>query len=146
MEKLNFSTSINAPKEKVWKVLWDDASYREWTSAFCDGSFAETENWKEGSEVQFLDPNNCGMVSKVVVNKPNEYMSFQHLGEIKDGVEDRSSDKVKEWAGATENYTLKETGGVTALAVDLDIADEYKDMFAEMWPKALSKVKTLSEQ
>ena len=24
MEKMNFSININAPKEKVWKVLWDD--------------------------------------------------------------------------------------------------------------------------
>lgn len=146
MEKLNYSISINAPKEKVWKTLWDDTTYRKWTSAFMEGSYAETDNWKEGTEVKFLDPKGSGMVSKVAANKPNEYMSFQHLGEIKDGVEDRSSDKVKEWAGATENYTLKETDGVTELAVDMDISEEYKDMFTEMWPRALDKVKSLSEQ
>jgi hypothetical protein len=86
------------------------------------------------------------MVSKVAVNKPNEYMSFQHFGEIKNGVEDRSSDKVKEWAGARENYTLKETNGITELTVDMDVTHEYRDMFVEMWTKALEKVKTLSEK
>lgn len=145
MQKLNFSTSINAPKEKVWKVLWDDATYRKWTSAFCEGSYAVTDNWKEDTEVKFLDPNNSGMISRVVANKPNEYMSFEHLGEIKDGAEDRDSEKIKAWAGAKENYTLKETAGVTTLDMEMDIADEYKDMFTKMWPRALDNIKALAE-
>src|SRR5688572_26468739 len=95
MEKLNFSIDINAPREKVWKVLWDDSSYRKWTSVFMEGSCVETDNWKEGSKVLFLDGKGAGMVSKVAVNKPNEYMSFEHLGEVKDGVEDTSSEKVR---------------------------------------------------
>jgi uncharacterized protein YndB with AHSA1/START domain len=146
MEKIKFSTQINAPKEKVWKTLWDDANYRKWTTAFCEGSYAETDNWKEGTEVKFLDPNGSGMISRIAVNRPNEFMSFQQLGEVKDGVEDRTSDKVKEWAGGTENYTLRESNGVTTLDIEMDITDEYKDMFKEMWPKALEQVKKLSEQ
>ncbi|MFN2440294.1 MAG: SRPBCC domain-containing protein [Chitinophagaceae bacterium] len=146
MQKINFSTSINAPKEKVWNVLWDDASYRKWTSAFTEGSYAVTDNWKEGSEVKFLDPKGSGMISKVAANRPNEYMSFEHLGEIRDGVEDRDSEKIKEWAGAKENYTLKEVNGKTELKIDMDISEEYKDMFTDMWPKALEKVKELSEK
>ena len=145
MQKINFSTDINAPKEKVWQTLWDDANYRKWTSAFTEGSHAVTDNWKEGSEVKFLDPKGSGMVSKVAANRPNEFMSFEHLGEIKDGVEDRDSEKVKEWAGAKENYTLKETGGVTKLDIEMDISEEYKDMFTQMWPKALEQVKALAE-
>jgi hypothetical protein len=86
------------------------------------------------------------MISRVASNRPNEYMSFEHLGEIKDGVEDRDSKKIKEWAGAKENYTLTEAGGKTELKIDMDIVDEYKDMFAEMWPRALQKVKELAEK
>ena len=145
MQKLNFSTTINASKEKVWQTLWDDANYRKWTRAFTEGSYAVTNNWKEGTDVKFLDPKGSGMISRVAANRPNEYMSFEHLGEIKDGVEDRSSDRVKEWAGAKENYTLNEANGVTTLAIDMDITDEYKDMFNEMWPRALEKVKALAE-
>ncbi len=145
MQKINFSTNINAPKEKVWETLWDDASYRKWTSAFAEGSYAVTENWKEGSEVRFLDPKGSGMISRVAANRTNEYMSFEHLGEVKDGVADTTSEKVKAWAGGTENYTLKETNGITTLSIDMDIMDEYKDMFMQMWPKALEQVKILSE-
>ncbi len=145
MQRINFSISINAPKEKVWQVLWNDSSYRQWTSAFSEGSYVVTDNWKEGTKILFLSPGGSGMVSTVAANRANEYMSFKHLGEVKDGVEDTTSEKIKEWAGSTENYTLTETGGVTELSIDMDITDEFKDMFMDMWPKALKLVKDLSE-
>jgi len=145
MKKLNFSTRINAPKEKVWNVLWDDATYRAWTSAFADGSYAQTDNWKEGTKVLFLDPKGDGMVSMVAKNKQNEYMSFKHLGEVKKGIEDIASEKVKGWAGAMENYTLKEENGKTTLEVEMDSTDEFSEYFSNTWPRALEKVKELSE-
>lgn len=145
MEKLVFSTSINASPEKVWNILWTDATYRKWTAAFMEGSYAVTD-WKEGSKVLFLDGKGMGMVSRIAVNRPNEYMSIEHLGEVKDGVEDTTSDRVKAWAGAHENYTLKKISDQTELTIDMDITEEYKEMFAQIWPKALANVKQLSEQ
>jgi hypothetical protein len=146
MEKLNFSRSIDAPREKVWQVLWDDSSYREWTSVFSNGSYAETEDWAEGSTVRFLDSSGQGMVSTVVANNPFKFMSFRHLGMVKDGVEDTDSDQVKAWAGAMENYTLDQSNGTTNLVIDIDITPEYKEYFDRTWPQALDKIKTLSEQ
>ncbi|HEX8332923.1 MAG TPA: SRPBCC domain-containing protein [Segetibacter sp.] len=144
MEKLHFTQTINAPKEKVWSTLWEDETYRKWTSAFSPSSYAESD-WKEGSKILFLDGNGSGMVSKIEANKPNEFMSFKHLGEVKNGVEDTESDAVKGWAGALENYTLKEAEGKTELAVEMDVHPEYKDMFMKMFPNALEQVKILSE-
>ena len=144
MEKLQFSTKINAPKEKVWKTLWEDDSYRKWTSVFSAGSYADTD-WKEGSRVLFLDGKGDGMVSKIETIRPNEFMSFKHLGEVKKGTEDTESDKVKGWAGAMENYTLKEADGLTELLVVMDMNEEYKEMFMKMFPMALEQVKVLSE-
>lgn len=145
MEKLVFNISITATPEKVWNILWTDATYRKWTSAFTEGSHAVTD-WKEGSKVLFLDGNGMGMVSRIAVNRPNEYMSIEHLGEVKDGVEDTTSDRVKAWAGAHENYTLKKNNDQTELTIDMDITEEFKEMFAQIWPKALANVKQLSEQ
>jgi len=144
MEKLNFKTVINAAPEKVWKILWDDASYRKWTSAFSEGSYAQSD-WKQGSKILFLDGEGRGMVSRIAELRPNEYISFEHLGEVNNGVEDTTSDKVKQWAGAHENYLLKKLDGKTELAIEMDINEEYKDMFAEMWPRALENIKSLSE-
>jgi hypothetical protein len=111
-----------------------------------EGSYAKTDNWKEGTKVLFLDPKGSGMVSMVASNKPNQFMSFKHLGEVKEGIEDTTSEKVQQWNGATENYTLDEAGGKTTLTVDMDITEEYKDYFVKVWPHALDKVKELAEK
>ncbi|MGQ0738430.1 MAG: SRPBCC family protein [Bacteroidota bacterium] len=145
MQKINFSANINAPREKVWEVLWDLDAYQTWTKAFAEGSTVTTDNWKEGSKVLFHDGNGAGMVSEVAANRPNEYMSFRHLGMVKDGVEDTSSDEVKNWAGILESYTLKDENGITELSIDMDIAEEYKTMFDTMWPNALAILKGLAE-
>ncbi len=140
MKKINFSVDINAPREKVWNVLWDDASYRSWTSVFSEGSHAETD-WKEGSKVLFLNETGDGMVSKIAKKNEPEFMSFEHLGEVKNGVEEQ-----KEWAGAHEDYMLKETNGITHLQVEMDSTAEFEEYFSKTFPKALEKVKELSEK
>jgi hypothetical protein len=145
MEKLNFSIKIKAPKQKVWSILMDDKTYRTWTSAFAEGSYAVTD-WKEGSKALFLDGKGQGMVSTIAKNIPNEFLSIKHLGFVKNGIEDTKSDEVKAWAGAMENYTLKENGGITELKIDMDSNDEFINYFSETWPKALEKVKELSEK
>ena len=145
MEKQHFNITIDAPREKVWDILWTDDTYRKWTSVFSEGSHAETD-WQKGSKVLFLDGKGSGMVSEIADNIPNEYLSIRHLGMVNDGVEDLESEKVKEWAGAMENYTLKSVDGKTELVVDMDINDEYKDYFINTWPKALDKVKELAEK
>lgn len=63
-----------------------------------------------------------------------------------DGTEDTTSEEVKKWAPAFENYTFTEQDGGTLLSIDIDIADEWKTMFEDMWPKALVILKQLAEQ
>ena len=146
METQKFKITIDAPPEKVWEILWNDASYRAWTSVFSEGSRAETD-WKKGSKVLFLDGKNDGMVSVIAENIPNEFMSFIHLGSVKNGVEDLNSEKVSEWSGAKENYTLININGKTELTLEMDAPpDEFKDFFMTTFPKALDKVKELAEK
>ena len=144
MQRHQFKTEINAPREKVWQVLWGDDTYPQWTAPFTEGSRAISD-WKKGSKVLFVDGKGSGMVSRVAENIPNEYMSFEHLGEVKEGVEDTTSEKVKQWAGAHENYTLKDLGGKTELITDIDLDAEFAEMFKNIFPKALAKAKELSE-
>lgn len=145
MEKIRFTTIINAPREKVWSVLWTDETYRAWTSAFSEGSHAVTD-WHKGSKVLFMDGKGSGMVSRIDDLVPNEFMSFQHLGEVRDGVEDTTSERVQQWAGGRENYTLNAVGNTTELIAELDMVAEFKDYFMNTFPLALQKVKELSEQ
>lgn len=147
MEKLEYDVLINAPREKVWGILWDDATYRAWTAVFSPGSHAKTD-WQEGSKVLFLDSSGKGgMVSEIAANRKPEYMSFKHMGEVRDGVEDTESEAVQKWQGSHENYTLNDVDGKTHLIMDMDMVgdNKYLDYFKETWPKALAKVKELSE-
>lgn len=146
MEKINLSVNINAPKEKVWEILWNDDTYRKWTAAYTEGSHAVTDNWKEGTKVLFLDGKGSGMVSRVAENRPNEYMSFEHLGEVVNGVEDTTSERVKQWSGSKENYTLTQDGSNTELVIDMDITEDFKDYFLKTTPIALESVKELAEK
>lgn len=150
MQKLHESIVINAPVEKVWDTMLSDATYREWTKVFNPDSRYEG-SWDEGSKILFLgsDPEGKGvggMVSRIKENRLHEYISIEHLGIIENGVEDTTSEKAKKWAPAYENYTFTEKDGGTEVTVDMDIEDEYKDMFNDLWPKAFQKLKELSEK
>jgi hypothetical protein len=149
MKKLHFSIFINAPKEKVWHAMLDDASYREWTTAFNPGSYYKGD-WNEGSKILFLGPNpegggEAGMVSRIAENRPYEFLSIEHLGIVKDGVEDTESEEAKKYAPAFENYTFVEKDGGTEILVDMDSDEEMAPMFENMWPEALKKLKGLAE-
>ena len=144
MNKLQFSTNIQASKEKVWNILWQDETYGMWTSVFSEGSKAVTD-WNEGSKVLFMDSKGSGMFSMIEKKIPNEYMAFKHLGELKDGQELPPTAKTSEWSGSMETYTLKETDGITELTVELDATEEFADYFKEVFPKAVEKIKSLSE-
>ena len=76
MTKLTFSTTIAAPRELVWGTMLEDATYRNWTSAFQEGSYAVTD-WKPGSKALFLAPDGTGMVSRIAEHRPNEFLSIR---------------------------------------------------------------------
>lgn len=146
---MDFNIEINASREKVWEVLFAETTYPIWTSAFSPDSRAETD-WQKGSKALFIDASNRGMVSRIVENIPNEFLSIEHLGMYDNGVEDYESEQVKMWAGAKENYTLTALNDKTNLHIymEMDESEANKEMiamFAGMWPKALAKVKELAE-
>ncbi|KQT17692.1 ATPase [Chryseobacterium sp. Leaf404] len=139
MELLKFEITIDATPEKVWSVLWDELSFRQWTSAFTEGSYY-MGTLEEGSKVQFLDPENNGMFSKVVKNIPQKEMVFLHLGEIYSGIE-----TPMDWGDATESYFLEETEYFTKLTLEIKSSEEFKSFFEEKVPMAIQNVKHLAE-
>lgn len=151
MKKLHFTKFIDAPVEKVWDTMLGEATYRQWTMPFNPGSYYKGD-WSEGSKILFLGPNpesegsEAGMVSHIKENRKNEFISIEHSGFYKDGVEDTTSEEVLKWAGAHENYTFEEKDGGTEVSIDIDVADEYEPMFRDMWPKALDTLQELSEK
>ncbi len=151
MQKIHFSIQINALKEKVWDVMLGDATYREWTESFHAGSYYKGD-WSEGSKMFFLGPDETGkkeggMVSRVKENQKYEFISFEHLGIVVDGVEDTTSEDAKKWTPAFENYTFIEKEGGTEVDVDMEVPnDEFKEMFEGVWPTSLRKLKEIAER
>ncbi|WJJ97018.1 SRPBCC domain-containing protein [Algibacter luteus] len=143
MKTLKYNTTINASKEKVWNTLFTDENYPKWVSVFSEGSYAKTD-WQEGSAIDFLIPSGDGMFSTIHQKIPNKLMVFNHLGFIKEGKKVYDG-KSKAWENAKESYELIENNGKTELHVSMDTTDEYVNFFNETFPKALKKIKELSE-
>lgn len=149
MKKLQFKTHINAPVEKVWNTMFEDKTYREWTSVFMPGSYYEG-SWEKGSDIRFVAPEAdgtlSGMLCKIAENILHEFVSIQYVGVITKGVEDTTSDNAKSWNSGHENYTFKESNGGTDLIIDLDTDEDMAADFEAMWPKGLEKLKELAER
>lgn len=145
MKTINFTAPIKATAAKVWQVLWNDETYRQWTSPFMEGSYAVTD-WKEGSPILFLSPKGEGMYSVITESKPNAVMTFKHLGVIKNFIEQPNDEETKTWSGAMETYSLKEENGITTLSVAMNTIEQFQEYFDATFPKAMGLIKELSEK
>ncbi|HET6556398.1 MAG TPA: SRPBCC domain-containing protein [Prolixibacteraceae bacterium] len=149
MKKIKMDIEINASREAVWDAIVDDVKYRLWTSAFSEGSFFEG-GWNKGDIIRFLMINKEGIkegiVAEIAESIYPEFISIKHIGYVSKGVDDTTSDEIKSWTPAYENYTLEKLGeGRTLFLVEADTTDEYYQMFMELWPRALQNLKEVSE-
>ena len=147
---LHLSISISATPEHVWSAVTTDAPYREWTSAFNPTSYFEG-GWQTGDTIRFIGTdehgNTHGMVSEIAESRYPEFISIKHLGHVVNGVDDTTSDEVRAWAPAFENYTITANDdGTTTFAVDMDTNEEFYAMFVDIWPKALAILKDVCER
>jgi uncharacterized protein YndB with AHSA1/START domain len=144
LKRLQWSIDIAAPAAKVYQMLVGPESYKEWASAFAGGLYFEG-SWQKGERIRFLTPDGHGVISEITENRSNEFISVRHLGHIDDDdVEDTSSEAIRSWAPAYENYTITAIPQGTKLTVDQDMTEDFESM-PEAWPKALWKLKALCE-
>ena len=144
---LTFSVSIQCPPRLVWETMISPEGYRAWTAAFMEGCYF-SGSWEQGEKIQFLAPadgGDGGMTAVIAENRPYEFISIKHLGEVNAGVEDTTSQKVLAWAPAYENYSFVETGGGTEVKVSLETLPEHETYMNETFPKALASLKKLCE-
>ncbi len=130
---------INAPADKVWKVLWNRDSYEEWTSAYSQGSHY-TGEIEAGNVIQFLSADKTGMQSKVIRKVDNREMVFEHTHEILNG------ELGNKLGNLEESYLLGENEGKTTLHIKSDMPTEYFTAIDEATKDALKIIKDLSEK
>ena len=152
MKKLQFKVSIHAPVHKIYDLMLgikNKTTYEQWTALFNPTSTYEG-SWDKGSKILFLGVDDKGekggMVSRIVENIPNRFVSIQHYGLLKAGKEITDGPDVEKWANGFENYSFEENNGSTAVTVDLDTTEEFVDYMNESYPKALDKLKEICEK
>jgi uncharacterized protein YndB with AHSA1/START domain len=148
LEVISFEISINAPAEKVFNLMLEDKTYREWTAEFNPSSYYKG-SWDKGSKILFVgtdkDGKTGGMVSRIRENISGKFISIEHIGLVKGDEEITSGPEISSWAGALENYNFKTSNGNTVVEVDMDSNEDFKSYFEETWPKALNKLKAICE-
>ncbi|MET4581528.1 uncharacterized protein YndB with AHSA1/START domain [Conyzicola nivalis] len=149
MKKLTYTVKITAPVRVVWETMLEDETYRDWTGAFHEGSYFEG-GWEAGDPIRFLGPNDDGtmggMIGVIERSEPQRFVSVRYLGQVEKGVDDLDSEQAKLIAGSHENYTFSEDDGVTTVLVELDSDEQFVEMFDEMWPLALARLKEIAEE
>ncbi|NBR13321.1 MAG: hypothetical protein EBQ94_03005 [Flavobacteriales bacterium] len=141
MKTLQFEIQINAAPTLVWKYLWELENYQSWTSVFCPGSYYETSEFKEGNRIRLLTPEGHGMFSVLEKIDVNKFLAFKHLGDIIDFKEK----EIANWENAIESYELTEYENGTLLKVFVDTLEKYIPYMEETFPKALLKLKEITE-
>lgn len=143
MKAIQFSIDINASKERVWATLWDDITFREWSSIIDEGTYMKGV-MKEGNEIQFISSvSGYGVTSLIEKLNTNEFILFRHGADTK---ESGQQEREKEWTGGAESYSLTEKDGVTTLIVNTDVPEEQENTFLIRFPRALERLKTLAEK
>ncbi len=152
MEKLQFKVKINSPVSQVYDCmlgLKNKSTYEQWTALFNPTSTYEG-SWDKGSKILFIGIDEKGekggMVSKIVENFPNRFVSIQHYGLFKANEEITDGPEVEKWANGFENYTFEENNGTTTVTVDLDTDEDFVGYMQENYPKALEKLKEICEK
>ena len=141
INRLQFSIDIKADQEKIWKALWDDTHYRDWSGVFGEGSHYVVDNWEAGSKIMFLASDQSGIYSMIERHVPNKTIQFKHIGNVVNGKEQLVDDEAKKWTGATETYSLKDSSGFFTLLVEIDVLDEHVEFMSTKLPIALEKIK-----
>src|SRR5690606_36794904 len=124
-------------------------TYDDWTSALNPTSSYEG-SWKQGSKIYFncVDENGKrgGMVAKIEEHEPAKFVSIMHYGYMDDDRIITTAEQAEMWAVGHENYSFQEYNGTTSVTVDVDFTDDQLDYFKTIYPKALKKLKEISER
>ncbi len=138
MTNLHYKIILNNNVEYVFDKLFAKAEYKEWTRVFNPSSDYDGILGL-GEEIFFKDADNNGMLSKVSKYEVNKVIEFSYLASVEEGVKTEFEDRSN-----FERYTFTSLQDeMVMIDVDLNIPDEYLEMFEDMWAQAIVLIQDL---
>ncbi|WOO88248.1 hypothetical protein R2F61_04800 [Mollicutes bacterium LVI A0078] len=138
MTNLHYKIILNNNVEYVFDKLFAKAEYKEWTRVFNPSSDYDGILGL-GEEIFLKDAENNGMLSKVSKYEVNKVIEFSYLASVEDGVKTEFEDRSN-----FERYTFTSLQDeMVMIDVDLNIPDEYLEMFEDMWAQAIVLIQDL---
>ena len=87
-----------------------------------------------------------GMCSVIENNIPNELMSFRHLGEVRNGIEQKMDKISNFWEGSLEIYKLTGTDKETELDIEIDVPELFENFMKEAFTQGILTIKEIAEE
>ncbi len=147
MKRIHLEREFKSSPEHLWEMIVDPDHYRNWTTAFHEGSDFDGQ-WAKGHKIRFISEDEkglqTGMLSMIEDCTYPSFISIKHIGLVMNGIEDYDSEETKRWTPAYENYTLRANGnGGCLFELDQDMAEEEVQGFTAMWEKGFDSMQNL---
>lgn len=136
--------NISAPRARVWELLLNADSFAQWSSVFEGGVTPAAEaGWEEGGVVRFSNADGDGVIAEITRMRDGEVVEWKYIGVLAAGNESR--DDNEGWLGLSESFSLADADGGVNFFVRSEHPESYREYFADKWPQAMQKLKTLAE-
>ena len=146
MEHLEYKVEISAPAKTVWETMLQEETYKQWVAKGWPNSTYKGK-WAKGEKIKFVGQDGAGTLAELVDVKPYQKISARHIALLlPGGKEDRTSEEAKGWIGTIEEYTFTERNDKTTVLVHMSTTPEWRKVFDDGWPKALTELKKITEQ
>lgn len=138
MTNLHYKIILNNNVEYVFDKLFEKTIYEEWSKVFSTGS-RMSGLLAIGEEIGFYDGDGNGMIATVSKYEINKVVEFRYLAELMDGKRTPYEDDSN-----FERYTFTNLQDqMVMLDIELNIPDEYRDLFEELWEKAIVEIQDI---
>lgn len=139
VDTIKREVEIDAPAEKVWRILVDQEMAKQWASAFSEGTQVDTD-WKEGSIVLWKDSDgNIGAKGRVERNDGRTDLLVRFYDEV-------SAPEDSTLGEYVEHYNIKSLDNRSILQIEAGkLPLKHVEIHSPLWDAALAKMKELAE-
>lgn len=138
MTKLHYEVTLNNNVEYVFKKLFNKQIFKQWTQVFNPTS-DYSGFFGLGEEILFHDADGNGMLTLISKYEVNKIIEFTYIASFNNGHK-----TLFETTENYERYTFSSNEDNTViLDIDLNIPDDYVEMFEAMWPIAINYIQEL---